>query len=355
MEPATATTGTVRERNDISCTSVTFYVGAARGPSGLCDARAPGFYYLVADCIIQSVLALALIVIGVIVLRNLRQLGGFGKNAVTLTAVFSVISCSAFLLDRLLMLIKGLTPEWYDVCCYFVLQDPRKHHRLRWAEVAALVIGVYFALFALVQVALSWLEIAMKTIRMSSRTSPLVVKLRYFYYGLEFFAGIAYIVLLFVNIGFASVLAIIAYLLLGGSFLYAEKQIYPVLASSATLEGNDSGSYNAYRTLLSQIRITTYGIIGMGLVTITGAGVYFYTNLAGNHDWKDFAPPGEISINYVGNAMITLGWLLMLAFVLWFLYQRTSATKKYSSAGAKHRETKFSHSFEPTQQIIHDI
>ena len=310
--------------------------------------------YLAADCTIQALLALGCVVASVVVLRNLKKKGGLGRNAVTLTVVFSLLSCVCFFINRVVMLAKGLTPEWFDVCCYFVLSDPRKHHRLRWVELLFLLIAVYFALFALSQIALSWLEIALATVRMSGKSSVIVKKLRMFYWCLEAVAGFVYVVLIFVNIGFASVLAIAAYLLLAGSYIYAERMIYPIL-STASMEGNDISRHIEYTTLQRQIRITTYGILGMGLVTIGGAGLYFYTNLAGNHDWKDFSPPGKISINYVGNSLISLGWLLMLSFVVWFLHVRTAASKLAFGSTKKRDATKFSHTFEPTRHIIHDI
>lgn len=318
------------------------YLGTTRDENGECLGFGIGAKYYVADTAVQITLSLVGFIWFLSIAFIARKQNKLGNNTATYTIALGTGTMLMFLLNRTVVMVKIFTPEDYDSCCNFVLNEPRKFHRLRYVEITFLLAGGVLALLTLVNVALSWLDTALKTAKLNMSGKSQVKNLRRFYNGLEVVSVITIIILLFVNVGFSSFIVILAYIIIVASFVYSERKIYPLLS---TLKSSEGGVSSSYGVLLHQIRVTTYSIAVLGLVLLTGAAIYLYTNLAGNRDWKDFTPPDEISLNLLGNAWISLGWELVTLPIAWFLWKRNKAASTVKDSAPSPNDDKSSFAF----------
>ena len=305
-------------------------VGNARDVNGRCLAFGPGATFLRADCGIQIFLSFFGLCWGVVVLRNLRRQGKFGRNPISYTLVFAELGLLGLCINRVIMFSKSYTPELYTACCIFVLGDPRRYHQLRFYELGAILAGALFGLLALTNVAVSWLDTALKTAKLSRKSPASMKYLRRFYIGFEVFVVVIFITVLAINTSYVSILLLVGVVILVVTFIVAVRKIYPVLRSSSVVKG--APKVDTYERLLRQIRLTTYGIVFSCLILLISAAMSVYLS-SGPQDWKDWTKPDEISLHMVFNGWQVLGYTLALLVIMWFLYKRSMLTRSSSRAG----------------------
>lgn len=281
----------------------------------------------------QVALSLAGLITGVIVFRNLRRQGKFGRNPISYTLVCAELGLLGLMANRVIMFSKSFTPELYTACCVSVLGEPRRYHHLRFIELGALLTGAFFGLLALTNVAVSWLDTALKTAKLSRKSPPAMKYLRRFYIGFQLTVVVCFIVLLAISTSYLSILLLAGVVILVATFVVAERKIYPVLRSSSVVNGpSSSARQDTYEMLLSQIRRTTYGIVGSCLLLVITAATTLYLS-SGPQDWKDWTRPDEISLHMMFNGWQVLAYILSLLVVMWFLYKRSKLARSSSKAG----------------------
>ena len=295
-------------------------LGAARDDSGKCLAFGPSATLLRVDCCLQMTLAFIGLVAAAIIYRNVFRASKLGTNSFTYTLVCATLGLLLLFINRAIMFVKTYTPELYTECCNDVGGQLRKYHVLRTVELAFVIGAALFGLLALTNIVVSWIDIALKSVKLSKKSPKSMKYLRVSYIVFEVVVIILFAAVLFINSGY------LPYLLLGGtlvlviSFFVAEKMIRPVLRMPSGAVS--TGSKGNYDELVRQIQQTTAGIIlsCMFLFGCAGASLYF---VSGEQDWKDWTPPDTISLHAMFNSGQLLGYNFALLTVVWFLFKRS--------------------------------
>ena len=282
---------------------------------------------------LQVILGCMGIAVGLVVFRKLYEDGKFGRNPITYSLICAVLGLLGIVSNRTIMFSKSFTPEMYTECCISVSGIPRKHHTLRTPEIAAIIMGAMFGVFALTNVALLWADTALKTVKLSRKSPKAIKYLRWFYIAFEVVIVLAFIILFSINSAYLPFLFFGGTAILAGSFIFSSRRIILVLNTAVA---KTSVGTQTYVDLARDIKRTTNGVLASCALLVGAAGVLLYFG-SGPQDWKDWAPPDQISLHMVFNFLQIFGYLCSLLTIMWFLKKRSSVSSSDSRGDGTHR------------------
>ena len=307
-------------------TDTVAFIGVERHPeTHACVVLSSNAYYMLADCTVQIALSIIAVALGIVLRSMLLELSKKKIQGETKWAcVWSCILAGLFFgINRIVLAIQVLTPQWYIDCCENVVVhgeiEVYKSHLLRTPAILLLYAGVICSVLAIHAVAFVFVSQALG-VRGIQNDTQIVCFRRYLHVSLWVYVAVCF-GLYFVNNGYIGAIGVFYSFSITAMFCYGARTIFrelrPIVEEEVPV---DERTVKRTKRLKWRIQVTTYWIYAASFLLFMASALYIGTTLA-TGGWRGTTVPGHVSVSAAGNNWISGSMLFYVFAIEWYILQ----------------------------------